>query len=130
MRGKQVGLEMATKQLARGLLTPEEFSVRAYRRGASLAEIGRAIGRDRARVREQLVKAGFKIRGTPKRHSAAERAKLTGRAKKLYGAGQSLRAIAESLGMSYGVTRNVLVEAGVELRRRGGDTRPKRPEAP
>jgi hypothetical protein len=127
MRRAQVGLEMATRRLARGLFTPEEFSVRAYRCGASLAEIGRMIGRDRARVREQLVKAGFKIRGTPKRHSAAERAELTERAKRLYGAGQSLRAIAESLGMSYGVTRNVLVDAGVQLRRRGGNTRPKRP---
>ncbi|MGR6921186.1 helix-turn-helix domain-containing protein [[Actinomadura] parvosata] len=51
------------------------------------------------------------------RHQLAQH--LAGR----YQAGESVRGLAESIGRSYGFVHTLLEEAGVELRRRGGDRR-------
>jgi hypothetical protein len=40
-----------------------------------------------------------------------------------YGAGESIRELAASLGRSYGFVHRLLIEADVELRGRGGATR-------
>lgn len=38
---------------------------------------------------------------------------------RLYQAGRPIRAVAAAVGYSYGGVRNILIRAGVELRRRG-----------
>ena len=40
-----------------------------------------------------------------------------------YQAGASVRSLAEEIGRSYGFVHRVLQEAGVTMRRRGGNTR-------
>ncbi|MEU6778580.1 helix-turn-helix domain-containing protein [Nonomuraea angiospora] len=55
----------------------------------------------------------------------AERAQLAAALAGRYAAGGSVREIAESIGRSYGFVHRLLEEAGVELRHRGGDNRPK-----
>lgn len=50
----------------------------------------------------------------------ATRDKLAADLKKKYEKGASIRALAESLGRSYGFVHRVLVESGVTLRGRGG----------
>ncbi|MGK5731386.1 helix-turn-helix domain-containing protein [Streptomyces sp. URMC 124] len=42
----------------------------------------------------------------------------------LYRAGATIRQLAADTGRSYGVTRNLLLFAGVKLRQRGGEPRP------
>jgi hypothetical protein len=64
---------------------------------------------------------GARITGT-------QRTKLAAELKKAYQKGQSIRALAEGHGRSYGFVHRVLSESGVTLRGRGGATqaRPKR----
>lgn len=52
-----------------------------------------------------------------------ERQSLAEQYQQQYQAGQSIRAIAEASGRSYGFVHRVLNENGVELRARGGDTK-------
>ena len=52
-----------------------------------------------------------------------ERQSLAEQYQQQYQAGQSIRAIAEASGRSYGFVHRVLSENGVELRARGGDTK-------
>lgn len=54
------------------------------------------------------------------------RDKLAADLKKKYDSGQSIRALAESTGRSYGFVHRVLSESGVTLRGRGGATRTKK----
>lgn len=44
-------------------------------------------------------------------------------AAELYGQGATIRSISHTLGRSYGGTRALLLEAGVQLRARGGGIR-------
>jgi predicted transcriptional regulator len=53
------------------------------------------------------------------------RDKLAADLKKKYDQGQSIRALAESTGRSYGFVHRMLSESGVRLRSRGGATRGK-----
>ncbi len=53
----------------------------------------------------------------------AERDKLATDLKKKYEKGESIRALAESTGRSYGFVHRVLSDSGVALRGRGGATR-------
>ena len=53
------------------------------------------------------------------------RDKLQVQLKKQYEAGASIRSLAQSTGRSYGFIHNVLVEADVPLRGRGGANRRK-----
>lgn len=45
------------------------------------------------------------------------------KAAELYGRGATIRSVAKELGRSYGGTRVLLLEAGVQLRGRGGAIR-------
>lgn len=60
------------------------------------------------------------------RITGGERDKLAGELKRKYDAGQSIRALAESTGRSYGFVHRILSESGVTLRGRGGATRGKK----
>lgn len=60
------------------------------------------------------------------RITGSARTKLAADLKKKYEKGQSIRALAESTGRSYGFVHRLLVDAGVALRGRGGATRSKR----
>lgn len=67
----------------------------------------------------QTLSKGSRITGTA-------RAKLAADLKKKYEKGQSIRALAESTGRSYGFVHRLLVDAEVTLRGRGGATRGKK----
>lgn len=54
------------------------------------------------------------------------RAALAVDLKKKYDKGASIRELAEATGRSYGFVHRVLVDAGVQLRSRGGATRGKK----
>lgn len=54
------------------------------------------------------------------------RDKLAADLKKRYASGESIRALAESTGRSYGFVHRILSESGVTLRGRGGATRGKK----
>lgn len=58
-----------------------------------------------------------------KRLSAADRAKLGAKLEKAYAKGATLGALAEEHGTSAGRVRLILLERGVALRPRGGNTR-------
>lgn len=64
-----------------------------------------------------VIKPGQRIVGK-------NRVRVAATLKKMYGKGASIRAIAESIGRSYGFVHRVLCEAGVTLRTRGG-SKPK-----
>jgi hypothetical protein len=59
------------------------------------------------------------------RITGAQRTKLAADLKKAYQKGQTIRALAETHGRSYGFVHRVLTESGVTLRGRGGATKPK-----
>lgn len=63
-----------------------------------------------------------------KRLSAADRDKLGSRLEKSYVKGRSIAALAEESGTSAGRVRLILLERGVVLRPRGGNTRKPDPE--
>ena len=63
-----------------------------------------------------------------KQITGAAREELTREMKKQYENGLSIRAIAEAHGRSYGFVHQVLTEAGVPLRSRGGDRTHRRLE--
>ncbi|WNV85028.1 helix-turn-helix domain-containing protein [Umezawaea sp. Da 62-37] len=60
------------------------------------------------------------------RITGATRTKLGADLKKKYEKGASIRALAGSIGRSYGFVHGVLGEPGVSLRARGGATRTKK----
>ncbi|MGA4508602.1 helix-turn-helix domain-containing protein [Propionibacteriaceae bacterium G1746] len=64
----------------------------------------------------QIVPAGARVTGQA-------RSDLAGAASRHYAAGASIRGIAAQMGRSYGFVQKLLVEQGVTLRGRGGDTR-------
>ena len=57
------------------------------------------------------------------RITGSQRDTLASQFAKRYNAGESIRKIAEDSGRSFGFVHGVLVEAGVDLRGRGGATR-------
>ncbi len=59
------------------------------------------------------------------RVTGADRSKLATDLKKRYDAGESIRALANATGRSYGFVHRILTETGVTLRARGGATRGK-----
>ncbi|MCX5046653.1 helix-turn-helix domain-containing protein [Aldersonia sp. NBC_00410] len=65
--------------------------------------------------------------GIPKgtRVTGKSRDRLQGQLKRQYEAGASIRSLAQATGRSYGFIHNVLVEADVTLRGRGGANRRK-----
>ena len=59
------------------------------------------------------------------RVTGSDRDKLACDLKDRYDAGESIRALAVSTGRSYGFVHRLLKETGVQLRSRGGATRPR-----
>lgn len=59
-------------------------------------------------------------RNTGPRLSGKERVKMGRRVTRLYETGRDIRAISERTGLSYTLTRTLLIEQGVTLRPRGG----------
>jgi len=59
------------------------------------------------------------------RVTGPDRARMATDRKSRYDAGASIRAHALATGRSYGFIHRILTEQGVELRGRGGSTRPK-----
>ena len=57
------------------------------------------------------------------RVTGAQRAELAARLGQRYAAGESIRAIAEGTGRSFGFVHGLVKESGVDLRSRGGATR-------
>ena len=57
------------------------------------------------------------------RVTGADRDKLATDLKKRYDSGESIRALANATGRSYGFIHRILTETGVALRGRGGATR-------
>ncbi|MFJ1754267.1 helix-turn-helix domain-containing protein [Kitasatospora sp. NPDC088134] len=66
----------------------------------------------------ETLKKGSRVTG-------AAREKLAADLKKKYDSGESIRALAEATGRSYGFVHRMLSESGVNLRGRGGATRGK-----
>jgi hypothetical protein len=62
------------------------------------------------------------VRGS--RVTGADRDALTRSLRVRYEAGESIRALAESTGRSYGFIHRLLTESGASLRSRGGPRRP------
>jgi hypothetical protein len=60
------------------------------------------------------------------RITGSARDKLAADLRKKYDQGQSIRALAESSGRSYGFVHRILSESGTSLRGRGGATRRKK----
>ena len=60
-----------------------------------------------------------------RRVTGNERDKLAADLKKKYESGESIRALAEDTGRSYGFVHRMLTESGATLRGRGGATRGK-----
>ncbi|UDM05497.1 helix-turn-helix domain-containing protein [Streptomyces longhuiensis] len=60
-----------------------------------------------------------------RRITGVARDTLAAELKAAYEGGASIRSIAGSTGRSYGFVYRILIEAGVTLRGRGGDTRSK-----
>ncbi|WP_274912527.1 helix-turn-helix domain-containing protein [Streptomyces sp. WZ-12] len=58
-----------------------------------------------------------------KRITGTARDRLAADVEKAYEGGASIRAIAASLGRSYGFVHRILAEGGVTLRGRGGNSR-------
>jgi hypothetical protein len=75
------------------------------------------LGPEEVRVAETLRK-GSRVTGS-------DRDKLAADLKRKYDGGQSIRALAESTGRSYGFVHRILTESGASLRGRGGATRGK-----
>jgi transposase-like protein len=65
------------------------------------------------------LRKGSRVTGT-------ERDKLAQDLRRKYDTGQSIRALAESTGRSYGFVHRILSESGTRLRGRGGATRGKK----
>jgi hypothetical protein len=64
----------------------------------------------------ETLKKGSRVTGP-------DRDKLAAELRKKYDSGQSIRALAESTGRSYGFVHRMLTESGATLRGRGGATR-------
>jgi hypothetical protein len=66
----------------------------------------------------EILKKGTRVTG-------ADRTKLATDLARRYGDGESIRALANATGRSYGFIHRILTETGVSLRGRGGATRGK-----
>lgn len=74
-------------------------------------------------VAERSAEERMEKRKTGERIVGDDRARLTELYVRHYEDGHSIRAIAEASGRSYGFVHRILAEAGVQLRKRGGDTK-------
>lgn len=96
-----------------------ESLVEMYRTGKSLAAIGEEYGFSANKVQRLLVATGEPIRprGPKKPTVTSEQVR---RMVSRYEQGEPIAAIAASADVSYAQTRSCLIEAGVQMRPRGG----------
>lgn len=128
---RQLGVHLTTldtlvARLKLSRVDPNEVSARVrgslvekYRAGESLASIGDRLGFSANKVQRLLVSMGEPIRprGPKKPAVTSEQVQqMVSRDEQ----GEAIAAIAVSAGVSYAQTRSRLVEAGVQMRPRGG----------
>lgn len=111
--------EAGIREAGRSLVGTDEQEtarslVRRYTDGASIAALVRATGLDKRVIRGMLVSQGVVL---PERHSLAD--DELDQVEVRYRAGESIRELAVSYGISYGTVRAALLALGVELRPRG-----------
>ena len=95
--------------------------VRLYSGGMTLAELSVRFGFSANKVQRLLVAAGESVRSRgPKMKGQPLSSEQIRAAIGRYEQGEALGAIAERFGVSYAAVRNVLLDANVRLRARGG----------
>lgn len=93
--------------------------VKRYRAGESLAELGAKCGFSANKVQRLLVSMGEPIRPRGPKKPAVTNEQIQQMISR-YEQGEAVAAIAASAGVSYAQTRFCLMEAGVQMRPRGG----------
>lgn len=93
--------------------------VKKYRAGESLAEIGEEYEFSANKVQRLLVSMGEPIRPRGPQKPAVTSEQVQKMVLQ-YEQGEAIAAIAASVGISYAQTRSCLIEAGVQMRLRGG----------
>lgn len=119
-------LDMLVAQLKLSRVDPNEVPaavrdslVKMYRAGESLAAIGEEHGFSANKVQRLLVSMGEPIRPRGPKKPAVTSEQVQQMVSQ-YEQGESIAAIAASADVSYAQTRSCLIEAGVQMRPRGG----------
>ncbi|WP_314456179.1 helix-turn-helix domain-containing protein [uncultured Microbacterium sp.] len=119
-------LDMLVSRLKLSRVDPNEVPakvrdslVEKYRTGESLAAMGEEYGFSANKVQRLLVSMGEPIRPCGPKKPAVTSEKIQ-RMVSRYEQGEAISAIAASAGVSYAQTRSCLLEAGVQMRPRGG----------
>lgn len=99
-------------------LVAAELAAR-YRAGATIQQIADATGRSYAGVHKLLSAAEVDFRPNAKIHGPDRKAFIA-RLVRRYEGGESIRAIAADVGLSYTAVRDMLVAEHVMFRQRGG----------
>lgn len=119
-------LDTLVARLKLNRVDPNEVSAKVrrslaekYRAGESLAVLGEEYGFSANKVQRLLVSMGEPIRPRgPKKPAITD--EQVQRMVLQYEQGEAIAAIAASVGISYAQTRSSLIEAGVQMRLRGG----------
>lgn len=119
-------LDMLVARLKLSRVDPNEVPakvrddlVEKYRAGESLAAIGDRLGFSANKVQRLLVSMGEPIRPRGPRKPTVTSEQIQQMVSR-YEQGEAISAIADSAGVSYAQTRSCLMEAGVQMRPRGG----------
>jgi transposase-like protein len=119
-------LDMLVARLKLSRVDPNEVPaevrdslVAKYREGESLASIGEEYGFSANKVQRLLVSMGEPIRPRGPKKPAVTSEQVQQMMSR-YEQGEAIAAIADSAGVSYAQTRSCLMEAGVQMRPRGG----------
>jgi len=119
-------LDMLVARLKLSRVDPNEVPekvrddlVEKYRVGESLAAIGEECGFSANKVQRLLVSMGEPIRPRGPKKPAVTSEQVQQMVSQ-YEQGEAIAAIAESVGISYAHTRSCLLDAGVQMRPRGG----------
>ncbi|MDQ1084721.1 MULTISPECIES: helix-turn-helix domain-containing protein [Microbacterium] len=119
-------LDMLVARLELSRVDPNEVPakvrddlVEKYRAGESLAAIGDRLGFSANKVQRLLVSMGEPIRPRGPRKPTVTSEQIQQMVSR-YEQGEAISAIADSAGVSYAQTRSCLMEAGVQMRPRGG----------
>ncbi|SIS15094.1 hypothetical protein SAMN05880568_3120 [Microbacterium sp. RURRCA19A] len=119
-------LDMLVARLKLNRVDPNEVPaevrdslVEMYRIGKSLAAIGEEYGFSANKVQRLLVSMGEPIRPRGPKKPAVTSEQIQQIVSR-YEQGEAIAAIAASTGVSYAQTRSCLIEAGVQMRTRGG----------
>jgi hypothetical protein len=94
--------------------TPAELG-ELYRGGATLAQLVERTGMPYYAVRQAVLEAGVSLRAAHREIPPAPPGFV-----EAYVRGDSIRAVADAFGVSFGMARRMLLQEGVTLRQRGG----------